>query len=144
MLRVLVLAIALVFSGEVLAASQAGQIKTVEGEAAVVRGGKTLKAEPGMAVRSSDVLKTGKDGSLGVTFRDKAMISLGPDTEIAVEKYLFEPRKKKLAFVSRMSRGTAQFVSGTIAKLAPSKVAVKTPTGTIGVRGTRFVVKAGE
>jgi hypothetical protein len=34
--------------------------------------------------------------------------------------------------------------SGTIAKLAPEKVSVVTKTGTIGVRGTRFVVSVDE
>jgi hypothetical protein len=39
-----------------------------------------------------------------------------------------------------ISKGTLQYVSGVIAKLKPDAVAVRTPTGVIGVRGTRFVV----
>ena len=44
-------------------------------------------------------------------------------------------------FGSKLTKGTLNYVSGAIAKISPEAVAVKTPTGTIGVRGTQFVVK---
>ena len=124
-------------------ASPAGHIKSVSGEASIQRGDSVIPATVGAAVQESDVLRTGADGSLGVTFKDSGRISIGPDTEIAVQEFVFVPRSNKMAFVTKMSRGTMQFFSGVISKLAPQKVSVITPSGTIGVRGTRFVVKVG-
>jgi len=43
-----------------------------------------------------------------------------------------------------MAKGTLAYLSGAIAKIKPDAVSVKTPTGTIGVRGTHFVLKVEE
>ena len=121
-----------------------GYVKTVKGEAFVIGTGSRKAAEAGTPVYLNDVLSTGETGSLGVTFKDNSRISIGPDTELSVDTYIYAPRENKLGFVTKMSRGTLNFVSGTIAKLAPDSVAVETPAGTIGVRGTHFLVKVEE
>ena len=135
----------LAFAVTVASAAEApiAHVKKVSGEASLERGGESVTAAVGTKVHQTDVLKTGADGKLGVTFRDNTMISLGPDTEVAVTEFTYQPRRNKLRFATSMSRGTAQFVSGVIAKLAPEQVTVDTPAGTVGVRGTRFLVKVG-
>jgi hypothetical protein len=40
-----------------------------------------------------------------------------------------------------MAQGTLQYISGLIAKLAPAAISIETPTGTIAVRGTRFLLR---
>ena len=102
---------------------------------------KKIPARINASIFINDILETGSDGALGITFKDNTVISIGPDTQYVIDEFAFQPQKKKLSFVSRLTRGTLHFVSGTIAKLAPKKVAVKTAAGTIGVRGTRFLVK---
>ena len=119
----------------------AGMIKTASGAAFVVSGGQRMPAEIGRALMRNDVLETGRDGAIGVTFRDNATVSIGPDTQLALDDFVFAPEREQYSFVTRMTRGTMAFVSGTISKLSPESVAVKTPVGTIGVRGTRFLVK---
>jgi hypothetical protein len=121
-----------------------GAVKSVSGDARIVRAGQEIKAEAGTALQQQDVLKTGADGALGVTFRDNSTVSLGPNSDLAVETFVFEPAEKKFGFVSRMTRGTALFVSGAMAKLSPESVSVATPTSTIGVRGTKFLVEVDE
>lgn len=121
-----------------------GTIKSVSGDARIDRAGQEIKAEAGVSLQQQDVLKTGADGALGVTFRDNSTVSLGPNSDLAVETFVFEPAEKKFGFVSRMTRGTALFVSGAMAKLSPESVSVATPTSTIGVRGTRFLVQVDE
>ena len=118
-----------------------GYIKKVEKPAFVVRQGMRQTADIGHSVYMNDLLKTGAAGAMGVTFKDNTMISIGPDTEFVVDEFVYQPREKALSFTSRMTRGTLHFVSGTIAKLAPESVSVETPPGTIGIRGTRFLVK---
>jgi len=116
-----------------------GYIKTVQPDASLVIGGKSVKALPGMPVQTGYVLKTGAQGSMGVTFRDNTMMSFGPDTEIVVDEYLYAPGKGDLKLGATLTRGTLQYISGVIAKLKPDAVSMKTPVGIIGVRGTRYV-----
>jgi hypothetical protein len=78
---------------------------------------------------------------MGVTFKDNTVMSFGPGTEITVDEYLYSPSRDDLKLSARIARGTLEYISGVIAKLKPEAVAIKTPTGTIGVRGTHFLVK---
>jgi hypothetical protein len=133
------LALCLVSSATLADESVIGYIKSVQGDATVLATGHNTKAEPGTPVKASDVLKTGKDGSLGITLRDNTVLSIGPDTEFVVEEYVFNPAKDELKLGASLGKGTLNYVSGLIAKLKPSAVSVRTPTGTIGVRGTHFV-----
>jgi hypothetical protein len=118
-----------------------GFVKTVSGDAMVLDAGKPVRAVAGTPVRLGSVLRTGKAGSMGVTFKDNTVMSFGPDTEVTVDEYLYAPGKGDLKLGTSMTRGSLQMVSGVIAKLKPDAVNVKTPTGTIGVRGTHFLVK---
>lgn len=120
-----------------------GSVKTVAGSAHIVSGDSRRQAVVGAPVFLNDVLETGADGSLGVTLKDETMISVGPETEIHLDDFAFAPEQKKYSLVTRITRGTLFYVSGLIAKLSPKSAVVVTPSGTIGVRGTRFVVKVG-
>jgi hypothetical protein len=118
-----------------------GYVKTVTGEATVVDAGKALKAQAGTPVRLGSMLRTGQTGSMGVTFKDNTVMSFGPDTEVTIDEYLYSPGKGDLKFGANMTKGSLQMVSGVIAKLKPDAASLKTPTGTIGIRGTNFAVK---
>jgi len=118
-----------------------GTIKTLGGETKIVRLGRPETAKIGQPIHQDDVILTGKDGSLGVTFTDSSMFSVGPNTEIVVDKYVFDPDNSDASFTANMAKGTLQFISGEIAKLSPDAVKVNIPTGTIAVRGTRFLVE---
>ncbi len=121
-----------------------GYIKTVVPDASILVGGRTIKAIPGMPIQTGYVLKTGPQGSMGVTFRDNTMMSFGPSTELVVDEYLYAPGKGDLKLGATMARGTVQYISGVIAKLKPDAVMLKTPSGIIGVRGTRYVAMVEE
>lgn len=118
-----------------------GYVKTVKGDAMVINGGQQTKAQVGTPVVTGSKLKTGANSSMGVTFKDNTVMSFGPNTELTVDEYLYSPNKGKLKLGATMAKGTLAYLSGAIAKIKPDAVAVKTPTGTIGVRGTHFVVK---
>jgi hypothetical protein len=76
-----------------------------------------------------------------VTFRDNTVMSFGPDTELTVDEYLYQPTQNQGRLGTRISKGTLNYVSGAIARVRPDAVSVTTPTGTIGVRGTQFLLK---
>jgi len=116
-------------------------VKTVSGTAAIKRDGAATKAQPGSPVHLNDVLSTAANSSLGITFKDNTVMSFGPNTEIRVDEYLYSPGKDDLKLSASIFKGTMEYISGVIAKLKPQSVSVKTPSGIIGVRGTRFLVK---
>jgi hypothetical protein len=136
-----VLVVMMVFSSAVLGQETIGFVKTVAGDATVTDAGKAVKAVAGTPIKVNSVLKTGAKGTMGVTFKDNSVMSFGPDTEVTVDEYLYSPAKGDLKFGASMSKGALNVVSGAIAKLKPDAVSLKTPTGTIGVRGTNFAVK---
>lgn len=125
----------------VAAAESIGTVKISNGDAKIIRSGSAAAATVGRPVRQNDVVVTGADGSIGVTFTDSTMLSVGPNTEIVVDKYVFDPGANDSSFTVNMARGTLQFISGEIAKLSPDAVTVNIPNGSIAVRGTRFLVE---
>ncbi|MBF0624550.1 MAG: FecR domain-containing protein [Magnetococcales bacterium] len=123
------------------AADAIGHVKVVNGDAKVTRESKAVPVQLGDPVLMNDQFSTGPGGSVGITFNDNTRVSIGPETEFVVDEFVYQPQQNKLSFGSRITKGTMQFVSGTIAKLSPETVKINTPTGTIGVRGTQFLVK---
>ena len=118
-----------------------GYVKTLTGEATITTGKNKVNAQVGSPLYQGSQLKTGHKSSMGVTFKDDTVMSFGADTELTVDEYLYAPSQGKLKLGSSLAKGSMNYVSGVIAKLQPDAVSVKTPTGTIGVRGTQFVVK---
>lgn len=116
-------------------------VKSIAGEVYIESGGLRAKAYPYMKIMEGDTIKTGRTGSVGLVFEDDTVLSLGPESEIIIERFLFSPKDKKLSFVANMIKGTFSFITGQIAKLAPKKVKLTTPEATLGVRGTKFLVK---
>jgi hypothetical protein len=120
----------------------AGRIKIASGSAFIVRGSTTLPAQAGQPVYEADTLKTGDDGKLGITLKDDTRLSLGPNSEVRLDRFAFAPAEGKLGFVLKVVKGVAAYVSGQIAKIAPDSVRLETPSAIVGVRGTTVVIRA--
>ena len=120
-----------------------GVVRVSAGPATVGREGQIFPAAVGTRLQVGDTLATGPGGSLGVILRDNSSLSLGPESSLVIRKFLFAPAEGKLGLLVRLSRGTLACLSGLIGKLAPEAVRFETPSATIGIRGTRFALKAG-
>jgi hypothetical protein len=121
--------------------SPAGHIKTSSGAAYIVRNNATVLARPGAAVFETDSLRTGADGTVGITLKDDTRLSLGPESEVRLERYLYAPGQGGFAMVLRFARGVAAYVSGRMAKLAPDSIRLETPSAIVGVRGTTVAIR---
>lgn len=121
-----------------------GHIQTLKGPASIQRGNNNVPAAVGAPLYSGDTIRTAKTGSVGIVLADDSTISLGPDSEIAIKDYLFNPKEGKFAFVTRMTKGTFAYLSGMIAKLSPSSIRMEIPDASIAVRGTRLLIKVEE
>ena len=123
---------------------EVARVKTAAGTVTVVRAGKVILLKKDENIYTGDTLKTGVDGSVGVTFRDNTILSLGPNSIVVIQEFLFAPAQGKLSIVTRIIKGTAAYLSGVIAKLAPQSVRFETPVATVGFRGTTVLVKIEE
>jgi hypothetical protein len=125
-------------------ANDIGQIKTVRGDVHVERDGQRLAAAPGMHVRQSDTLVTGAEGAVGVTFLDNSLLSAGPGSVLAIDRYSFDTTTHAGQFDTSLRKGSLAVVSGKIVKQSPGAMRVRTPASVMGVRGTEFVVRVDE
>jgi hypothetical protein len=130
----------LLAAGIAVAAENAGRVKNTEGSATVITDGTRTPAKVGLAVAMGDVIETGADGSIGITFRDASRASVGPNSRLVIDEFVFSPKTEDYGLATRLQQGTLFYVSGLIAKLAPEKTSIATPDGTIGIRGTRLLV----
>ena len=96
---------------------------------------------PGADLLNGDILICAANSSVGVTFLDGTRVSLGPNSEMQLNNYRFVPLNKDYAFDIYMKKGSAVYSSGKLGKLAPEAVKFNTPQATVGVRGTKFLVK---
>jgi hypothetical protein len=122
-------------------AAAVGRIKVVSGSAFILRQNATIPAELGQAVFETDGLRTGADGRVGVTLKDDTRVSLGPNSEARIDRFVYAPAEGRLGFVFNIVRGVAAYVSGQIAKLAPESIRLETPAAIVGVRGTSLAVR---
>jgi len=121
-----------------------GYIKTITDQTTIAQSGEPVKASLGAPIAVGDVIKTDQSGTAGLTLKDNTILSIGPNTELKIEAYQFQPQADKLQLNACLLKGTLHYISGVIAKLRPEAVTIKTPTGVIAVRGTRFLVKIEE
>lgn len=123
------------------ASVSAGFVDSLKGDVLLVNSGERVSVRKNMHFRPGDTIKTGKDSSVGLIFKDDTVVALGSNSELVVEDFIFNPAEEDLSFVTRLIKGSFSFVTGQIGKLAPKKVKVQTPNATLGVRGTKFLVK---
>jgi len=125
-------------------AAEAGRVKVSHGAAWIERGGSRLPASVGATVQAADIVVTGADGAVGITFADDSRLSIGPDTTLAIDRFAFDPTTHQGRFETSLRRGTLLGVSGKLARQSPQAMKVRTPAAILGVRGTRFAVQTAE
>ena len=117
-------------------------VKNIEGTIDIVRGSATNRAASGDKLFVSDQLKSAAGSTAGVVFKDGTLLTVGPSSDIKLRDYAYEPQNDKYAFSLYLDKGSAVYSSGQIGKLAPQVVKVDSPTASVGVRGTRFIIRA--
>lgn len=121
-----------------------GRIKTSAGEASLVDGTTRRPAAIGAIVSRSDMIETGRDGAVGLSLTDNSILSIGPNSQLIIRDYKFNSSAFNGSMRARLNRGTMAVTSGDIARGSPEAMQVETPTAILGVRGTTFLVRAGQ
>jgi len=139
LLYVLALSTGLLVAGPA-SANDIGQIKVANGTVLIERGSQRILGVTGTWVQPSDVIRTGIDGSVGITFIDNTMMSAGPNSVLSLDRFAFNSTTHEGRFDTSVRNGTLSVISGKIAKQSPDAMTVKTPATILGVRGTEFFV----
>ena len=127
-----------------VAAADVGLIKVSKGSVQIQRGAAKMPATVGAGVQASDVIVTGADGSAGITFTDNSLVSVGPGSVFAIDKYSFDTTTHQGEFEGNLKQGRLAAISGKMVKQSPESMKIRTPSAIMGVRGTEFLVQVDE
>jgi len=125
-------------------AAEIGQIKVSNGQVTVERKGESRPGSVGTRLETSDVVRTGATGSVGITMADNSLLSAGPNSILSLDRFDFDPTSSQGRFDAQLQKGSLAVVSGRIAKQSPESMTVRTPSIILGVRGTEFAVAAND
>ena len=115
----------------------AGSVTIERVNAVVVQaalGNQPGQAKVGDPIYLGDVLSTGADGRVGITFTDGTAFDLSSNARMAMTEFIYDPNGKSNSSLLSLTKGTFTFVAGKIAKTGDMKV--DTPVATMGIRGT--------
>ena len=126
----------------ILLFASVGKITSIKGEVYIDRENKQISARSGSVLELKDKIIT-KDASKALLlFNDKTSITVGKNSTLAVQKYVFDlntPTNNKASF--GFGNGIFRTITGKVGKLNPKGFTIKTSSATIGIRGTIFQVK---
>ncbi len=131
----------LIITSNAWADQHVAMIKNVSKNVQIKRISSMLEARKGLQLVNSDIIYTKANGHAGIIFLDGTTITIGPDSEFKIKNYVFKPNTETYDFSIYLKKGSALFNSGKIGKLSPESVDLSTPRATVGIRGTRFIIK---
>jgi hypothetical protein len=100
-------------------------------QANLAPGGQT---KTGDAVYRGDVVQTGADGALVITFADGTSFNVSSNARMELNEFVYDPKSTSNSSLVSLTQGTFTFITGKMAKTGDMKV--DTPVGTMGIRGT--------
>ena len=122
-----------------------GTISELRGNGEVVRQGTTdkLLAELALGIASYDDVRTG-NGRMAIEFLDSSVVRLTEHSKIVIDDFVYDPDPNKSKLALNMASGTARFITGRLAGIKKENIFIKTPSATIGIRGTDFTTTVDE
>ena len=115
-----------------------GDVILQEGTGVIERkDGDEFSSRIDLDIFSYDTVKTGQ-GKTAIEFVDDTRVDVTEHSKLIIDEFVYDPNTKTGALSLKASLGTVRYASGQIAKNSKQNVKIKTPTATIGVRGTDF------
>ncbi len=125
--------------GGAAAAQVIGHVTKLAGTATVVRNGVSIILNNGDNVEKGDVVQSGSDSTLGITFIDGTVFGLSSNARMVLNEMVYDPNGSNNSSLISLVAGTISFVAGETAKHGDMKV--DTPVATMGIRGTAVLVE---
>lgn len=122
-----------------VAAQVIGHVLKMSGSASAIRNGVSVELHIGDAVQKGDVVQTGSDSSIGMTFVDGSAFGMTSNARMVLNEMIYDPNGSSNSSLISLVQGTITFVAGQTAK--NGNMRVETPVATMGIRGTAVLVE---
>lgn len=117
--------------------SPVGTVSEVTGQATVTHpDGTTETVTIGTPIYQGDIIETDASGAVNITFIDETNFAVSEDARLAIDEYVYDPQTESGSTNFSVLKGVFVFTSGLIGRDDPDDVHIKTPVGSIGIRGT--------
>ncbi len=116
-----------------------GHVTKLVGTATAIRNGVSIILNSGDNVNKGDVVQSGSDSTLGITFIDGSVFGLASNAKMVLNEMIYDPNGSNNSSLISLVQGTISFVAGATAKKGDMKV--DTPVATMGIRGTAVLVE---
>ena len=124
-------------------APDAGEIGKIKGSGVLERNGAVITGGSGVGVKSMDTAVTA-NGTMQIDFVDQTRVDITEHSRLLIDEFVYDPSNDRGSLGLKASLGTVRYASGQIAKKYKQNVKIRTPSATIGVRGTDFVLVVDE
>jgi|TARA_X000001036_G_scaffold411522_1_gene424313 hypothetical protein len=142
MMRFLTYITLLLISVNIAGASSPEFIGVIGAAIGDVKNQKNEKLSNGSKIYFGDTIEVSEQSNAQVLFLDQTVITIGEKSELTVDEFIYDPETNDGKMVTNIKSGTVKVITGQISKKNPDNLEVNVTTGTIGARGTEFVVVA--
>lgn len=94
----------------------------------------------GDQIHLGDRIATGPGGGLQILLLDGTTFSVGPNTTLVIDEFVFNPATGTGRLAASVAKGTLRVISGRLARQEQEAIRIKLPMATVGVRGTMVVL----
>ncbi len=117
--------------------SPVGAVQEISGDATITRlDGTKEKLAINSPIYQGDVIETDSGSAINITFIDDSSFAVSEETRLAIDEYVFDPETQGGTQNFSVLKGVFVYTSGLIGREDPDDVAIETPVGSIGIRGT--------
>lgn len=117
----------------------AGNIGKIKGSGVLERGSDVIEGGSGVGVQTMDTAVTAR-GTMRIDFIDETRVDITEHSRLVIDEFVYDPANDVGSLSIKASLGGVRYASGQIAKKYRQNVKISTPSATIGVRGTDFVM----
>ena len=101
---------------------------------------KNEKLSTGSKIYFGDTIIVKEQSNAQILLLDETALTVGEKSELTIDDFVYDPKSKVGKIVSNIKVGTVRIVTGEISNQNPENLKVNIPTGSVGARGTEFVV----
>ena len=101
---------------------------------------KNEKLSTGSKIYFGDTIVVKAQSNAQILLLDETALTVGEKSELTIDEFIYDPQSKIGKIVSNIKVGTIKIITGEISKKNPDNLEVNVPTGSVGARGTEFVV----
>lgn len=131
------LAVLLLFTTPVYASI--GEVADIKGSGVITRDKNEIEGVQGVGLEMNDTVATA-NGKMELQFEDDTRVDVTEHSRMVIDEFIYDPNSGKGALSMRATLGAVRYASGQIAKNSRQRVNIRTPSATISVRGTDFMM----